>query len=156
MIAIDCTIDADGWPDETACLLIANRAISAIGNIPEISIPVNAEVSLMFTDDQQMRELNLRWREQDRSTNVLSFAANEGNGPTTPLLGDIVLAHATIAKEAIDQGKVFEDHLAHLIVHGFLHLVGFDHIDDGQAEQMEQLEREICSSIGIADPYAAH
>ena len=119
-------------------------------------LPDGTEVSLLFTDDAQVQALNKQWRDRDKPTNVLSFAANEGSGPQTPMLGDIVLAHETIAREAIEQGKTFDDHLTHLIIHGFLHLIGFDHIDDDEAETMEQLEREICASLGIADPYTAH
>ena len=101
-----------------------------------------------------MRALNARWRGLDKPTNVLSFpaAAPERLGET-PVLGDVVVAFETMAREADDEGKALADHFRHLVVHGFLHLLGFDHRSDAEAEAMEALERRILARLGVADPY---
>lgn len=153
---IDCAIEAGNWPDEAVCQQLAERAVNASSEMLGSKMPENAEVSLLFGDDSTVRALNAKWRNQDKPTNVLSFATNEGSEFVTPMLGDIVLAQQTIADEAKAQNKSFEDHLTHLIVHGFLHLMGYDHIEDDEAGVMENLERRICASLGIADPYAEH
>jgi probable rRNA maturation factor len=108
------------------------------------------ELSILFTNDRAMRELNAKWRRKDKPTNVLSFPRASG-----AMLGDIVLAAETLAREAALADKPLEDHMAHLIIHGFLHLLGYDHEDEAEAEKMEQLERAALARIGIADPYAA-
>jgi probable rRNA maturation factor len=116
------------------------------------------EVTLVLTDDDEMRELNRTWRGKDSSTNVLSFPAGEPFGGThgepSPL-GDIVLAGQTVIEEAKLKGIAISDHAAHLVVHGMLHLLGFDHERDADAERMEALETNILAGLGIADPYAA-
>lgn len=113
-----------------------------------------AELSLVLADDGMVRRLNRRWRGRDRATNVLSFPAAADVPPGAPrLLGDVVLAFETVAREAAAQGKPFSDHLAHLVAHGVLHLVGFDHEEDGEARRMETLERRVLARIGIPDPY---
>jgi probable rRNA maturation factor len=104
----------------------------------------------VFTDDDGMRRLNARYRGKDRATNVLSFPQKDG-----ALLGDVILAAETVKGEAALADKPLEDHMAHLIIHGFLHLLGFDHEEDVEAEKMEQLERLALDRLGIADPYAA-
>jgi probable rRNA maturation factor len=108
------------------------------------------ELSVLFTDDAPVQRLNAQFRGKDRPTNVLSFP--QANGP---LLGDIVLAWETVRDEAALAEKPLEAHMAHLIVHGFLHLLGYDHETDGEAEEMEALERAALRRMGIADPYAA-
>ena len=113
------------------------------------------EVSLVFTDDASIREINAEWRSQDKPTNVLSFPAfpvTPGKMPG-PMLGDIILAHETLVREAEDLGKPFDEHLTHLLVHGFLHLFGYDHIDENDAERMESLETRILAGLGLSDPY---
>lgn len=109
------------------------------------------EVSLLLGDDAAIAELNRQWRGKDGPTNVLSFPPA---GPAPGFLGDIALAAETIAAEAEFQGKAFESHAAHLVVHGFLHLLGYDHENPSDAEAMEGRERAILTSLGIADPYA--
>ena len=99
-----------------------------------------------------VRDLNARFRDKDKPTNVLSFPAPES---AAPHLGDVVLAYGVCAAEAEAQGKTLSDHLSHLVVHGVLHLLGRDHEDDAEAEEMEAEEREILAGIGVADPYAA-
>lgn len=111
-------------------------------------------VSLLLGDDAAITALNRQFRGKDRPTNVLSFPPASGEHGPEGLLGDIALAAETIAMEAEFQGKPFEHHAAHLAVHGFLHLLGYDHECEADAEKMEARERAILISIGIEDPYA--
>ncbi len=114
------------------------------------------ELSLVFTDDAAIQEINAEWRGKDKPTNVLSFPAfplEPGKMPG-PMLGDIVIARETVEREAVDLDKSFEDHLTHLLVHGFLHLFGYDHMETGEAERMEALETRILAVLGLSDPYA--
>jgi probable rRNA maturation factor len=114
------------------------------------------ELSLVFTDDASIREINAEWREKDKPTNVLSFPAYplEPGGMPGPMLGDIVIARETVEREALDLEKSFNDHLTHLLVHGFMHLFGYDHMDAEEAEEMEGLETRILAKLGLSDPYA--
>jgi probable rRNA maturation factor len=129
------------------------------------------EISLVFTDDAEQRGLNRDYRHRDRATNVLSFpnmdetsATGPGGGPDggpggdphgpPRLLGDVVLARETVAREARAQGKSLTDHTSHLLIHGTLHLLGYDHEEAAAAAEMETLETEILAALGIADPYA--
>jgi probable rRNA maturation factor len=114
----------------------------------------DAELSVLLTDDAEIRALNAQWRQQDKPTNVLSFPAPSSGNMQPRLLGDIVIAYETTAREAETEHKPFEHHLSHLTVHGFLHLLGYDHELDDEAETMERLEREILARLDIADPYA--
>lgn len=119
------------------------------------------ELSLALADDAMLRRLNKDYRNQDKPTNVLSFAAGEWDGLGAPglhasgplLLGDVVLAIETLRREAIEQDKSLADHLRHLVVHGVLHLLGHDHETEGEAEKMEHLEIRILAGLGIANPY---
>ncbi len=113
-----------------------------------------AEVSVVLTDDAEQRELNRQWRGQDKSTNVLSFPQLEPFSPVMGLVGDITLARETVEREASEMGIPFDAHYTHLVVHGFLHLLGHDHVEDDEAERMESLETRILAALGIADPYA--
>ena len=108
-------------------------------------------LTVLLTDDASVRELNARFREQDKATNVLSFPA-----PPNPEdhLGDVALAFGVCAREAAEQGKPLAHHLQHLTVHGVLHLLGYDHMRDDEAEAMEGLERAVLAGLGIPDPYA--
>lgn len=115
----------------------------------------NAELAVILSDDERVKMLNGLWRGKDQPTNVLSFPAAEGDEiATAELLGDVVIAYETVAREAQSEGKSFQAHFTHLVVHGTLHLVGFDHTDDGEAEEMEAAERAVLSGLGVADPYA--
>ena len=124
--------------------------------------PLAVEISVKLTDDEEVRSLNASFRNKDKPTNVLSFPMLDADllGPLAQadggeiLLGDVVLAHGVCAAEAREKGVPMEDHAAHLIVHGTLHLLGYDHeTGDEDAEAMERLERLALGSIGIADPY---
>lgn len=112
------------------------------------------ELTIRLVDDDESRTLNRDYRGKDNSTNVLSFPFETPPGIDLALLGDLVICHGVVAREAAEQNKSMANHYAHMVVHGTLHLLGYDHIDDGEAEEMEQLEREILASIGISDPYA--
>jgi probable rRNA maturation factor len=115
------------------------------------------EVSIVLTDDSAIRLLNRDWRGIDKPTNVLSFPASGPDiGDGTRLLGDIVIAFETLEGECADENRDFLHHLAHLAVHGFLHLNGYDHQTDAQAEAMEGLERKIMARLNMPDPYRAH
>ena len=109
-------------------------------------------VTVLLTDDKTVRQLNGRFRGKDQPTNVLSFPAFEN---PEGFLGDIALAYETCEREAAEQGKSLAHHLQHLVAHGALHLVGYDHQSDAEAQAMEALEREILSGLGVPDPYAA-
>jgi probable rRNA maturation factor len=136
-------------PDATA---IAERAGQAV--LEQIAPTDDGEpgVAVLLTSDEAMAELNQRFRGKADPTNVLSFpaSANPENH-----LGDIALAHGVCVREAEEQGKSLQQHLAHLVVHGVLHLLGYDHETDGEAEAMEALERSILESLGVPDPYAS-
>jgi probable rRNA maturation factor len=115
--------------------------------------PGRYEVSILLTDDREMRALNRTWRGKDAPTNVLSFPASDD--PSRPgLLGDVALAYETSQKEADAMGLALADHAAHLVVHGVLHLLGFDHEADQEAARMEALESQALAALGIKNPYA--
>ena len=115
-------------------------------------------LAVLLTDDAAIRRLNAQWRGIDKPTNVLSFPPAPPAAPASGAksLGDIAIAYETTAREARDEDKPFADHLSHLAVHGFLHLMGYDHESDAHAETMEQLERAILARLGVPDPYLTH
>jgi probable rRNA maturation factor len=114
-----------------------------------------SELSIVLTSDAEQRELNRDWRGIDQPTNVLSFPQIEPFGPVSGLLGDIVLARETLLREALDLGKSLDEHFTHLVVHGFLHILGYDHVAEDEALAMEGLETQILKTLGIPDPYEA-
>lgn len=155
-LEIDILVEADGWaalPDAEA---LVRRAVSAaLAEGAELEEGATFEVSVTLTDDARIRRINKDWRDKDKPTNVLSFPAAEVPDGVTPVpLGDIIVAFETVAAEALDEDKALADHFTHLIVHGTLHLVGFDHEDEAEAEEMEDTERHILAGLGISDPYA--
>lgn len=151
-LSIAFSVNSEGWPDDLEA--VADRAIRAAVTLAKPEIVGVTEVSVVLTDDAEQRELNRQWRGLDKSTNVLSFPQIEPFAPISGLLGDITMARETLEREAAELGVSFEAHFTHLVVHGFLHLVGYDHIEDEDAEEMEALETEILASLGIADPYS--
>lgn len=154
-VSIDLLVEAGDWPPPRALKRLADRAIAAAVSNAKPRLASAAEVSLVATDDSHVRTLNRAYRKRDKPTNVLSFPAKPAeSGRFGPLLGDIVVARETIAREAETGGLTFEDHLSHLIVHGFLHLLGYDHVHDADAAIMERLETAILAELGIADPYS--
>jgi probable rRNA maturation factor len=149
---------ADGWQAEPDAEAIIQRAIAAAAGFVDADIG-EAELAVMLTDDAGIRTLNGNWRGIDKPTNVLSFPALPPSGPGGPddpprMLGDIAIAYQTMRREADDEQKPFDHHLSHLAIHGFLHLIGYDHERNNDAETMETLEQEILAQLGIPDPYA--
>ncbi len=158
---IQISVEAESWPSEEELFAFASRvldpAVEFLKAEEEQPFPKETtELSLVFTDDASIREINAEWREKDKPTNVLSFPAYplEPGGMPGPMLGDIVVARETLEREALDLDKSFEDHLTHLLVHGFLHLFGYDHMEAEDAEEMEGLETRILAKLGLSDPYA--
>ena len=157
---IQLGVEAGNWPDEAALEAFAARVLEhAARHLAEKEAqpfpPEPTEISLVFTDDAAIRTVNRDWRGQDKPTNVLSFPAFplQPGGRPGPMLGDIVLAEETLRREALDLSLAFDDHLTHLLVHGFLHLFGYDHMTDEEAAVMEGLETRILAELGLADPY---
>ena len=149
---------ADCWQAEPDAETVIHRAVAAAAEFVTADV-AGTELAVMLTDDAGIRTLNSNWRGIDKPTNVLSFPALQPSGPHSPddaprMLGDIAIAYETTRREADDEQKPFDHHLSHLAVHGFLHLIGYDHEKDHDAEIMEALEREILSQLGIPDPYA--
>lgn len=158
---IQISVEAEKWPSEEELFAFSSRVLDPAvkflkGEEKQPFPPVPPELSLVFTDDASIREINAEWRDMDKPTNVLSFPAyplEPGNMPG-PMLGDIIIAFETVEREARDLEKSFDDHLTHLLVHGFLHLFGYDHIETEDAEEMEELETRILAKLGLSDPYA--
>lgn len=128
--------------------------------INELSVAGECEISIRIVDEEEGRELNNQYRDKDSATNVLSFPADDATIVNLPpdlpqLLGDIVICGPVVEREATDQHKAIESHWAHLLVHGTLHLLGHDHENDADAEEMEAIEIRILGRRGVANPYAA-
>ena len=158
--ATEVLIVADCWNAEADAEAVIFRAIEAAAAMVDADTG-DAELAIMLTDDAGIRTLNQNWRGIDKATNVLSFPALQPPSGQEPedtyaprMLGDIAIAYETTRREADEEEKSFSNHLSHLAVHGFLHLVGYDHEKDGEAETMEALERKVLATLGIADPYA--
>jgi probable rRNA maturation factor len=142
------------WEAQPMAAQIVHDAIVATAS--ELSTE-GGEVSIVLTDDSAIAKLNRDWRGIDKPTNVLSFPASDHKASEgTRLLGDIVIAYQTLERECGDENRAFLHHLAHLAVHGFLHLVGYDHQTNAQAEEMEAIESKIMLHMHMPDPYAAH
>jgi probable rRNA maturation factor len=151
--AIDISAESEGWqrvPGIEACVRRAAEAAMRDGEAPP------SEISVVLSDDEHIRELNKHHRNMDKPTNVLSFPAARIKAPAGAprFLGDIVLAFETVEREAREEEKPLENHISHLVVHGVLHLLGYDHEDEDEANLMESRERQILSGLGIPDPYA--
>ncbi|MBI1364466.1 MAG: rRNA maturation RNase YbeY [Alphaproteobacteria bacterium] len=143
---VEAIVEAAGWaralPEAET---LARRVFDAArAREPRLA----GEAAILFTDDATVRDLNRRFRGKDAPTNVLSFPSGAAG-----LLGDVALAYETCAREAREKGVALADHAAHLIAHGLLHLVGYDHMDDREALLMERLETAILGAVGVADPY---
>lgn len=152
-LTLDVTCEAGSWETlgdvEELCARAAEAALIVAGAEGLVSLQV------LLTDDAAIRDINLEWRGQDKPTNVLSFPAAPSPGfPGPRPLGDVVLAYETLAREAVDAGKPLSDHAAHLLAHGVLHCLGYDHDTDAAAEEMEALETRAMALIGVSDPYA--
>jgi probable rRNA maturation factor len=148
--AVDILVQSPLWqavPDVEPAL---RRAIAEAASAVSTTA---GELAIVLTDDSAIRALNRQWRGKDAATNVLSFPAAEPQPGAPVLLGDIMIAYETAAREAAGENKLFMHHLVHLAVHGFLHLVGYDHAAEKEANAMERLEIAILARLGVADPY---
>jgi probable rRNA maturation factor len=153
-VDIDLIVEAGNWPEEGELLQLVERAAAAA--FAETGATGRSELSVVFSDDGHIQKLNAGWRGKDKPTNVLSFPAfpHVKGGPLPPMLGDIVLAAETVAREAALEDKPLENHITHLVIHGLLHLLGYDHETDAEAEEMEAIERAALARLAIPDPYA--
>lgn len=142
----------DTWPEGLEAR--AEQAVLAALDGSNATLKGASEISVVLTNDAEQRALNRQWRGKDDATNVLSFAQIAPFAPVIGILGDIILARETLEREAVEQGVSFADHFTHLVVHGVLHILGYDHLNDADALQMESLETKILAGLGVADPYA--
>ena len=149
---VEVLIRSTRWKRQPRAAAIARKAVATAANAA--STP-RAELAIVLTDDSAIRALNRVWRGLDAPTNVLSFPSGQARtAAASRHLGDIVIAFETVAREAKTEGKPFRHHLAHLAVHGYLHLIGHDHETARDARNMERLERKILAQLDIPDPYA--
>ncbi|WP_106478496.1 rRNA maturation RNase YbeY [Phytohalomonas tamaricis] len=146
---VDCQVAVDfaALPDEAS---LARWIGCVLDAHPE---EARNEITVRFVDETESRELNRDYRGKDSSTNVLSFPFEAPPEVPIPLLGDLVISPHVVERESEDQQKALIDHFAHMVVHGTLHLLGYDHIEEDEAERMEQMERDLLATLGIADPY---
>lgn len=165
MIHIELAYEAP-WPDVIDWDALAVRsARAAIERTPHgelLTTPAIVEISVRLTSDDEVHALNRQYRQKDKPTNVLSFpmvqpdlidTVSQNSDDGELLLGDIVLAHGVCEREAAEKGVSVQEHATHLLVHGTLHLLGYDHMGDDEAEAMEEIERQALATLGIADPY---
>lgn len=149
--AIEMVVESPLWVDVDGAAMARRARAACAARCPELAGA--AAITLVLTDDSSIAAINAQWRGKNAPTNVLSFPTAPG-----PLrahhLGDIIVAYETVAREAHDDGKRFLDHFMHMLTHGMLHLIGFDHLEPDEAETMENEERAILAALGIADPYA--
>jgi probable rRNA maturation factor len=146
-ISVQYAVAADGMPDEDAIRQWATLALQAGRE--------DAELSVRVVDTAEITALNRQYRGKDGATNVLSFPFEEMTGVETALLGDVVVCAPVVAAEAVQQGKPLQAHWAHLVIHGVLHLQGYDHHGDVEAQRMEALESKLLARLGYPDPWRA-
>ncbi|MDR2780942.1 MAG: rRNA maturation RNase YbeY [Holosporaceae bacterium] len=155
---LEISIEYDKWDAILADSVIVNECVKVV--FDEVNLTNydddKVEICFLFTCDEEIRLLNRTYRAVDKPTNVLSFPADLlSEDKEYYILGSIALAFETIEREAKDQGKAFQDHLKHLIVHGVLHLLRYDHVDEFEAEQMESIEVKVLQRIGVRNPYTS-
>jgi probable rRNA maturation factor len=154
-VAVDVQRHAPQWRTAAGTAALVRKAATAAvrqGGVPTLA---QVEIAVALADDAMIRDANRSWRSKDSPTNVLSFpSVDAARVAAAPFLGDVVIAYETTLAEALAEGKPFHDHLAHLVAHGVLHLLGYDHVTAADAELMEARERLILAKIGVADPYA--
>ena len=162
---LDVAVQGEGWPEGDWEALASKASTAALSQSPYgewLALPTTIEIAVRLTSDDEVQTLNHQYRQKDKPTNVLSFpmiqpdllesvAQNSDDGEV--ILGDIVLAHGVCEREAEERGISVADHAAHLIVHGTLHLLGYDHQGDAEAEAMEEMERAALADLGLHDPY---
>jgi probable rRNA maturation factor len=152
---IDIEIEDDAWLDVLPdAQNVVETGVAA--TLAAVELDGQADVVVLLCNDAEMRELNREYRKKDKATNVLSFPAPKAMRVKGVLehLGDVALGLETCVREANEQGKTLKNHVMHLSVHGTLHLLGYDHMTDEEAEEMESLERDILEGLGVPDPYA--
>jgi probable rRNA maturation factor len=149
-IVTDIAILSDLWEGLPEAESVVRGAVAAVAAHADVAVPDDAELSLALSDDATVQGLNRDYRAKDKPTNVLSFPAPHG-----PLLGDVIIAFETLTREAAEEQLTPADHLAHLTIHGLLHLLGYDHETEAEALRMEALETSILAGLGIRDPHAA-
>jgi probable rRNA maturation factor len=154
VIGVETDISED-WDSSTDWVALSRRAVHAAVAASRFPGLADSEISVLFTSDEEVRALNRTWRGKDRPTNVLSFPmAAPAEIAEAPMLGDVVLAHGVCVSEAAEKKVSIEAHAAHLVVHGALHLLGYDHEQgEAAAEEMEGVERRALAAIGVPDPY---
>jgi probable rRNA maturation factor len=162
---LDVAAQAEGWPEADWEALAARAAAAALAQSPYgewLTTPTCIEIAVRLTSDDEVHQLNAQYRHKDKPTNVLSFpmiqpdlleTVTQNSDDGEVILGDIVLAYGVCAREAEERGVSTADHAAHLIVHGTLHLLGYDHQGDAEAEAMEDMERAALADLGLHDPY---
>jgi probable rRNA maturation factor len=148
---VDVIVESAHWNKHPGAADMVQRAVATAAP----AAARTSELAVMLADDKSVRGLNRQWRGKDQATNVLSFPAPANGRAPSRFLGDIVIAYETTEAESRAEGKPFDHHLVHLVVHGFLHLLGYDHESDGEAEEMERLERKILARLDVPDPYSA-
>jgi probable rRNA maturation factor len=149
-LAVDIIVDCPLWKAERGVDTMLRRAVAEAASMVSTG---DGELAIVLTDDSAMRALNRDWRGQDKPTNVISFPAKASPAAAPRMLGDIVIAYQTMTREAQTEGKPLMHHLAHLAVHGFLHLAGYDHDAEKAAEAMEELEVAILARLDVPNPY---
>lgn len=155
MAAVEVVVESEEWAADAGLEARISAAAEAALRASGVATLPSGEIAVLLTDDEGVAILNERWRGKAQATNVLSWPAVAPRLlPLSPMIGDIALAYETCAREALGEHKPFADHVTHLVVHGTLHLLGYDHETEDEAEAMEALERRVLADLGIADPYA--
>ena len=150
---VEMSVESKLWDSMIDLRRTIDASIAAASENCGKMLSENCEISLLLCDDSSIKKINREWRGIDKATNVLSFPV-PGKLDQKALLGDIVIAFETTRAEALEEGKSINDHFSHLLVHGFLHLLDYDHETDAEAEEMEAMERLILMKLAIADPYS--
>ncbi|MCO7200719.1 rRNA maturation RNase YbeY [Pseudoalteromonas sp. OANN1] len=145
MLDLQLACEFDNLPSEAQFQLWAEHALTQFRE--------EAELTIRIADEHESQELNSQYRGKDKPTNVLSFPFDAPPGIELPLIGDLIICPQVVYQESIEQEKTFHDHFAHMVIHGCLHLLGFDHINEQDAVEMETIEKLILASLSIADPY---
>ncbi|UDM62522.1 rRNA maturation RNase YbeY [Pseudoalteromonas piscicida] len=145
MLDLQLACEFENLPSEAQFQLWAEHALTQFRE--------EAELTIRIADEHESQELNSQYRGKDKPTNVLSFPFDAPPGIELPLIGDLIICPQVVYQESIEQEKAFHDHFAHMVIHGCLHLLGFDHINEQDAVEMETIEKQILASLNIADPY---
>ncbi|MCX2768822.1 rRNA maturation RNase YbeY [Pseudoalteromonas sp. B530] len=145
MLDLQLVCEFENLPSEAQFQLWAEHALTQFRE--------EAELTIRIADEHESQELNSQYRGKDKPTNVLSFPFDAPPGIELPLIGDLIICPQVVYQESIEQEKTFHDHFAHMVIHGCLHLLGFDHINEQDAVEMETIEKQILASLNIADPY---